>query len=89
MRCRTGHHRLRWAGGLRDPRPDSRRHPVEDPEALLAGVHGLLGDEETRVARARAGHATATTFTWDRSATIMEQFFEAYLADPAAFVDRR
>ena len=59
--------------------------PVPNADALRDNLLRTLADDALRVRLARAGNELAATFTWDRSATIMERFFEAYVADPAAF----
>lgn len=75
-------------GGIEDyvtPDETGLVRPTDDAAGLADDVLALLADEERRTAIARAGHRTANTFTWDRSAAIMEDFFSSYLADPAAF----
>lgn len=75
-------------GGIEDyvdPGTTGLVGPVDDADRLVAHVLALLDDDPLRIGIARAGHERALTFTWDRSAALMERFFVDYLADPAAF----
>jgi hypothetical protein len=49
----------------------------------------LLRDEALRVRIATAGQEYVQRFRWDRSAELLEEFLERYVADPAAFGLRR
>ncbi len=58
--------------------------PVDDADAIARGAIDLLRDRSRRTRIATAGSERARTFTWDRSARILEGHLERYVADPAA-----
>jgi glycosyltransferase involved in cell wall biosynthesis len=51
----------------------------KDPLALAENMSRLLGDEELRVRLATAGNDRMKHFTWERSATSLEEFIKASL----------
>lgn len=59
--------------------------PVDDPAPLLEHVVALLRDDAHRIEIAAAGQAYVRQFDWPRSAMLLEEFLEAYLADPDAY----
>jgi glycosyltransferase involved in cell wall biosynthesis len=59
-----------------------------DVAALSEHVVGLLEDDDRRVAVATAGRAYVRRFDWARTAELLEEFLERYVADPAAYGHR-
>ena len=55
------------AGVLVDPR---------DPSAIARAIDGLLGDADRAAAIGAAGAARAATFTWSRTARLLEQAYD-------------
>jgi glycosyltransferase involved in cell wall biosynthesis len=75
-------------GGSRDYAFDGETAlvtPAGDVGGLVAGVEALLGDPGRRIAIAETGRTYVRRFDWDRSARIMEEHLERYLADPSAY----
>jgi glycosyltransferase involved in cell wall biosynthesis len=75
-------------GGSRDYAEDGVTAsvvPGGDIACLTGAVEALLDDDDRRVALAAAGERSVRKFEWDRSAELLEQFLELYLADPASF----
>lgn len=56
-----------------------------DATALVGEVDALLDDDNARGTLASAGAAYVRRFDWDRSAAVLEENLERYLADPEAF----
>ncbi len=53
-----------------------------EADAMANGIVSLLDDPHRRVAIARSGMRTASSFRWARSGELLDQLLEAYLADP-------
>jgi glycosyltransferase involved in cell wall biosynthesis len=54
--------------------------PPRDPEALARNLCLLLGDDGLRIRLAEAGRNLVASFTWERSADLMESFLNDVLA---------
>jgi glycosyltransferase involved in cell wall biosynthesis len=65
---------LREVGG-----PIPRFFPVDDPAACAAAIRDALDGEDRR----EAGHAWASRYTWDASATVHLEAYERAMARPA------
>jgi glycosyltransferase involved in cell wall biosynthesis len=76
-------------GGSRDyglPGVTADVVPVDDPAALADTVEALLDDEPRRLRYGAAGADHVRMFDWDRSARILLDALERYVADPAPFL---
>jgi len=79
-------------GGSRDYAIDGETALVadqDDRDGLVDHVVALLRDDEQRIRIARTGQEFVQRFQWDRSAELLEQFLERYVAEPEAFGVRR
>jgi glycosyltransferase involved in cell wall biosynthesis len=75
-------------GGSRDyalPGETAVVVPVGDAAALAHGIDGLLDDPEERVRLATNGERYVRRFDWDRSADLLAEHLERYVADPDAY----
>jgi len=59
--------------------------PHDDPGALVANLRALLDDDARRMEIAQAGRAHVAIFNWAHSAAMLEEFLDAYRADPAKY----
>jgi len=62
---------------------------VGDARRLTDHVVALLRDDARQARIATAGQEFVQRFHWDRSAELLEEFLDRYVADPAAFGLRR
>jgi glycosyltransferase involved in cell wall biosynthesis len=75
-------------GGSRDyalPDETALVAPYGDVVALSEHVISLLRDGDRRVTLATAGRDHVRRFDWDRTADLLEDFLERYLAEPSAY----
>jgi glycosyltransferase involved in cell wall biosynthesis len=59
--------------------------PTGDARGLVSALEGLLGDDRRRIELATAGRDYVERFDWGRTAELLEDFLERYLADPTAY----
>jgi L-malate glycosyltransferase len=75
-------------GGSRDyalPDETALVAPYGDVVALSEHVISLLQDDDRRVTLATTGRDHVRRFDWDRTADLLEDFLERYLAEPSAY----
>ena len=75
-------------GGSRDyalPDETALVAPYGDVVGLSEHALSLLQDDDRRVTLATAGRDHVRRFDWDRTADLLEDFLERYLAEPSAY----
>lgn len=76
-------------GGSREYAEPGRTALVREPgddDGLARDVIRLLRDERLRLDLAESGIARAADFDWARTAALLEDLFERYLADPGRYL---